>query len=150
MSPPVPASPFREVTTSGTTIDSHILSSGCEIGTGIYSIHHSSVYFKDPHVFKPERWLVSEEELKEIHLAYNPFSVGSRQCIGKGVAILELMTVLATIISRFDFRLKGSLGEGKSGAEWGRDREEEFQMYDHVIAAKNGPVLQFRQLNASD
>lgn len=149
MLPSVPASPFREVTRPGATIDSHVLLPGCEIGTGIYSIHHSAAYFEDPHVFKPERWLCSDAELKAIHQAYNPFSVGSRQCIGKGLAVLELMSTLAMIMTRFDFRISGELGEGVPGARLGRNRVGEFQLYDHVIAAKNGPLLQFRRISAS-
>jgi cytochrome P450 len=55
MSPSVQASLFREVSALGDTVDSHNLHPGCEIGTGIYAIHHSSTYFEDPPTFKPER-----------------------------------------------------------------------------------------------
>jgi hypothetical protein len=58
--------------------------------------------------------------------AYNPFSVGSRQCIGKGLAIWKPMTVLATVLGRFEFRGFCKLGEGKVGGVLGRDRVGEF------------------------
>lgn len=153
MSPPVPAVPFREVQAGGATIDGHDLQGGCDVGTGIYSIHHSAKYFPEPHTFLPERWLDtteygSKESLELAQRAYNPFSVGSRQCIGKGLATMEMMSIFATVLYKFDFKIAdgkiGCLGEGKVGAELGRNRVNEFQLYDHVIATKSGPVLQFR------
>ena len=156
MAPPVSSSPFREVEDGGITVDGYYLPSGCDVGTGIYAIHHNSAYYPDPFVFEPERWLVREgdrgrnkEEVDRAHSAFTPFSKGPRSCIGKGLAVIELMSILATLLFVFDFKVadgeEGKLGAGIDGATGGRDRVGEYQLYDHVTAAKEGPVLQFRR-----
>ncbi|XP_077977790.1 1,25-dihydroxyvitamin D(3) 24-hydroxylase, mitochondrial-like [Glandiceps talaboti] len=63
-------------------------------------------YFKDPHEFKPERWLQrrkrqhNPEENFHVFLSL-PFGFGTRMCIGRRIAELELHLVLARIIQRF-------------------------------------------------
>lgn len=52
--------------------------------------------FKDAESFKPERWLRSEIERRDIHpFASMPFGFGQRSCIGRRFA--EQETFLATI-----------------------------------------------------
>ena len=156
MAPPVSSSPFREVEDGGITVDGYYLPGGCDVGTGIYAIHHNSAYYPDPFVFDPERWLVdgghcgrSKDEVDRAHSAFTPFSKGPRSCIGKGLAVMELMSILATLLFIFEFKVadgeEGKLGAGIEGAAGGRDRVKEYQLYDHVTAAKEGPVLQFRR-----
>jgi benzoate 4-monooxygenase len=43
-----------------------------------WSLHHSPEYFKDPEVFKPERWLA--EDAAELQSTFIPFSAGGRAC----------------------------------------------------------------------
>ncbi|KAF8518339.1 hypothetical protein JB92DRAFT_2663898, partial [Gautieria morchelliformis] len=54
------------------------------------------------------------------HSAYFPFSYGPTKCVGKGLAILELRTVVCALIQKFEFELRpgfrredweGSLGD---------------------------------------
>lgn len=43
----------------------------------------SPKHFKDPHQFRPERWL-GDPEYKDDHLdAVEPFSYGPQNCLGK-------------------------------------------------------------------
>jgi cytochrome P450 len=123
-------------------IDGHFIPSGYDVGTCIYSIHHNADYYPDPFMYRPERWLeAGSTELARS--AFNPFSVGPRGCIGKGLANTELMLTMAFMLSKFDFRrADGALGGGSPGAEYGRHRETEYQLYDHVTAAKDGPWIQ--------
>jgi len=153
MSPPIGSSPFHEVDAGGITVDGEKLPAGCDVGTGIYSIHHNPKYYPEPFVYSPGRWLVSEEystqEAVELaRSAFTPFSIGPRACIEKGLPMMELMSVLAGILCRFDYKVangtEGIIGEGRPGAKMGREKAKEFQLYDHVTAAKKGPVLQFR------
>lgn len=153
MAPPIASALFREVESGGAVIDNDLLPAGYDIGTCIYSIHHNPAYYPDPFVFSPERWLIHQdksnrEEVKRAQSGFTPFSIGPRGCIGKSLAMMELVSVLTHVLYRFDFKLaegkEGGLGEGRPGAEWGRHRAKEFQLYDHLTAAKKGPVLQFR------
>ncbi|KIA75653.1 cytochrome P450 [Aspergillus ustus] len=162
MAPAVASAPWREATRpAGALIDGCFIPPGYDVGLGIYSIHHSERYFEDPFVFRPERWIVGDNEsdptgsatskatIDRARSAFNPFSVGPRSCIGKALATAEIMFIMARVLSEFDFRKVegplGNLGEGDPVAgEYGHHRPEEFQMIDHVICAKEGPVLQFR------
>ncbi len=152
MAPPIASTLFREVESGGALVDNHFLPAGYDIGTCIYSIHHNPNYFHDPFVFSPERWLVHEDgsntdSVARAQSAFTPFSIGPRACIGKSFALMELKSVLAQVLYQFDFRIaegkEGMLGEGWPGAEWGRHRVKEFQLYDHLTATKKGPVIQF-------
>ncbi|KAH8878942.1 cytochrome P450 [Thozetella sp. PMI_491] len=158
MSPPVGSAPWREIKADGFTVDGHYIPPGLDVGVGIYAIHHNPDYFPEPYTFKPERWLVDEtgrhverrkSEIDVARAAFNPFSLGPRSCIGKGLALAELMLALAIILHAYDIRVaageSGKLGAGCPGhVEPMRRREKEFQLWDHVTGRKVGPVLQFR------
>jgi cytochrome P450 len=61
-------------------------------------------YFEDPLAFRPERWLdgLTPEGLG---FRYFPFGGGPRRCIGQSFALMEAGLVIATLASRFRFRL---------------------------------------------
>ena len=80
--------------------------------------------------------------------AFAPFSIGPRGCAGKAMAYLETSLVLAKTMWYFDFETSpgqlGVIGAGKAGAEEGRERLSEFQLYDIFNMAHDGPYLNFR------
>lgn len=80
-----------------------------------YAMYRSEHNFKTPKAFDPERWL--NWNGYDDQSAYEPFSLGPRNCIGKNLALVELKIILARAIFNFNF----SLPEGKSdmGWEWG-------------------------------
>ncbi|RFU26374.1 hypothetical protein B7463_g9976, partial [Scytalidium lignicola] len=157
MSPPVGSALWREVSAPGVTVDNLSIAAGCDVGTGIYSIHHNAEYFSQPFKYLPERWLAEKpgagwERIEAGQGAYAPFSYGPRGCIGKGLAIQELMLTMAIMIFSFDFRIaqgQESLSGGGGGKHqgWGRHRADEYQLYDHITGAKNGPLVEFRVRN---
>lgn len=61
-------------------------------------MNHYSQNFTEPDKFIPERWLVEEYEGqlfdKRRHAALQPFSVGSRNCIGKKYVVYLMVNVL--------------------------------------------------------
>ncbi|KAH6651497.1 cytochrome P450 3A31 [Truncatella angustata] len=149
MSPPVGSALWREAMPGGATVDSHAIPSGIDVGVPIYSVHHDSKYYLKPFEYKPERWLVDDGtgSIERARSVYNPFSVGARGCLGKGLANTEMMLTIATILFVGDFKFadgeEGAIGRGQSGAVHGRHRSNEFQLYDHVTCQKQGPFLQF-------
>ncbi|KAM5463519.1 hypothetical protein MauCBS54593_007513 [Microsporum audouinii] len=152
MSPPAASSLWRESEETGATVDGEYIPPGIDVGTCIYSIHHNPLYYPRPFSFRPERWLSADTNEGQVDIrlarsAFNPFSIGPRSCIGKSLAYVELQLVLAHILWRFDIRLAsgelGKTGEGKEGAEFGRHRIDEYQLWDHLTAAKHGPFLEF-------
>ncbi|KAJ5611906.1 hypothetical protein N7528_009011 [Penicillium herquei] len=85
---------------------------GCVVGINPYVVgRNKSVFGENADTFRPERWLrdeklETEEEFQQrLHLMNNTdlaFGGGSRICIGKHLAPLEVHKVLATLISRYD------------------------------------------------
>jgi cytochrome P450 len=63
-------------------------------------LHHDPRWFEQPGQFMPERWLKDKTELPSRE-AYIPFGGGPRICIGNGLAMMESVLVLATLLQRF-------------------------------------------------
>lgn len=158
MAPAVASAPWREVTSDGALIDGCRVPAGYDVGIGIYSIQHNEDYFPQAFKFMPERWLVdssaisTREKVDQARSAFAPFSIGPRSCLGKGLATAELLFIMASVMVTFDFRkpngVESLLGEGSPGAPYGRHRKDEYQLIDHIICAKDGPMLQFRKRTA--
>ncbi|KAF2831530.1 cytochrome P450 [Ophiobolus disseminans] len=68
--------------------------------------------FSTPHHFLPERWLPSTHParpavtLSDRQEAFHPFSVGPKNCIGKGLAMAEIKLIVARFVQRFEFELR--------------------------------------------
>ncbi|KAF1993798.1 cytochrome P450 [Amniculicola lignicola CBS 123094] len=84
---------------------------GCYVWAIALLIHRNAAYFKDPHAFIPERWLVGPEDslypkdlLHSAKTAWRPFEFGPRNCLGQTLAMLEIKTVLALTVREFDIR----------------------------------------------
>ncbi|KAF8714698.1 cytochrome P450, partial [Rhizoctonia solani] len=64
---------------------------------------------EDADVFRPERWLeklpdsVSDSKTAGVYSSLMTFSAGPRSCIGFKFAVLELKTVLSTLVKSFKF-----------------------------------------------
>lgn len=138
LSPPTGSALWREVSRGGTAIAGQFVPAGYDVGVGIYAIHHNPMFHSEPFKFRPERFLENEENNLS-RQAFMPFSLGTRGCIGKGLAMVELMLTMASVLWLCDFRR----------AEY-TTTIEEYQLRDHITAAKHGPKLQFRLRNSID
>ncbi|KAF2500060.1 cytochrome P450 [Lophium mytilinum] len=153
MSPSVGLALSREVPTGGAVVNGEFIPGGCEVGVPIYSVHHNEDYFADPFKYNPDRWLVekgaSTQQAIDQTSAFVPFSTGPRGCIGKGVALVEMMLTMAVVLYRLDFNTAtGDKSGGSIGAEYGRHRPDEFQLQDHITMSKDGPLLRFRSASS--
>ncbi|KAJ6134372.1 Cytochrome P450 E-class group I [Penicillium sp. IBT 18751x] len=147
MSPPAGSSLWREVIQDGVVIDGHVIPRGYDVGTCIYAIQHNATYFPEPFEYRPDRWLDEPEKVQIARSAYTPFSIGPRSCLGKGLALTELTLTMAYLLSKYDFRLASGteeVGGGSVSQGIGRHHQKEYQLHDHVTAAKNGPIVQLR------
>jgi cytochrome P450 len=159
LSPPVPAHLPREVLSSGLTIDGHYFPKGTVVGTAPYAIHHCPLYYPEPFVFRPERWIVDEkaeggasaESVAIARAAFCPFSLGPRGCIGKSVAYHEVMIALVNLLFLYDIRLPKDIGEQEPSGEgrpnhkhWGRRKKEEYQLVEYFGTERKGPMVEFR------
>ncbi len=66
-----------------------------------YTTQRDPTAFPNPDFFSPERWLSPDALTGEVKDLFMPFSKGSRACLGKSLALMELKLVAATLISRF-------------------------------------------------
>lgn len=123
-----------------------IVPKGTDVATCIYSIQRNPGYFSDPNEFKPERWLQGFQHHASAELAkraFMPFSLGSRGCIGKNLAYLELSIVLAQIIYRADWKAAGGpLGKIGEMHPVGAGHAE-YQLRGQFTSGKTGPFVQF-------
>ncbi len=67
-------------------------------------VHRDPRFFEEPEVFNPNRW---ENGLaKRLHpYVYFPFGGGSRMCIGKAFAMMEMVLILASVFQKFRMTL---------------------------------------------
>jgi cytochrome P450 len=77
---------------------------GTVIAICIYTLHRHPAFWEQPERFDPERFTPEHISRRERY-AYIPFSIGPRQCIGNGFALLEASLILACIAQRFELRL---------------------------------------------
>jgi len=96
--PPVPWN--ARVTSQPTTLSGYELPTGTEVWVSIYHTHRNAEIYPEPQKFNPQRW----ENLEVDNFSYNPFSAGSRKCIGAGFAMMEIKIVLAMLLQKFRFQ----------------------------------------------
>ncbi|CAI2350544.1 unnamed protein product [Caenorhabditis sp. 36 PRJEB53466] len=63
--------------------------------------------FPEPQEFRPERFLEEDGSLKKVEELV-PFSIGKRQCLGEGLARMELFLFFANLFNKFDISLHPS------------------------------------------
>ncbi|KAF5246229.1 hypothetical protein FAUST_1346 [Fusarium austroamericanum] len=94
--------------------DGSVVPAGTAVGINPYvSNRNKSIWGKDADTYRPERWLRNEDEtettFKERLRVYNAadltFGSGSRVCIGRNVAQLELYKIVATLIRKYEISL---------------------------------------------
>src|SRR3954471_8021486 len=77
-----------------------LLPAGVSITPCIYLMHRRADIYRDPHRFRPERFL----EHPAGTYTWIPFGGGVRRCLGASFAQFEMKTVLATLVTRLQLR----------------------------------------------
>lgn len=72
---------------------------GVIVAANLFEIGLDKQYFSQPDKFLPERWLSKDE--KTHPFAFLPFGFGTRSCIGRRLAELEIICLLSEIIRNF-------------------------------------------------
>ncbi|KAG2718683.1 hypothetical protein I3843_03G222700 [Carya illinoinensis] len=82
---------------------------GTEILVPILAIHHDqALWGNDANEFNPGRFSEGGARAAKHPVAFIPFGLGVRTCIGQNLAILQAKLTLAIILQRFSFRLSPS------------------------------------------
>jgi cytochrome P450 family 4 len=86
-------------------INGYELPAGCSLAFNLHKTHRNPVWFPDPERFDPERFRPgSESTIKRHPFSYVPFGAGPRNCVGKKYAILQMKTVISTVLRNFTVR----------------------------------------------
>lgn len=93
MWPPVAGLGFKQVPPEGDTINGFFVPGGTQVGQGFYAVGRSRlVWGDDADVFRPERWLLADEDrLRDMAAALDThFGHGKYSCLGKPIALMEI------------------------------------------------------------
>ncbi|XP_073825200.1 probable cytochrome P450 6a17 [Musca autumnalis] len=77
------------------------------IAISVYGIHHNPDYYPQPELFRPERFDDAEIS-KRPAVAYLPFGVGPRACMGIRFAKMQVAFCLALLLTHYRFLLSES------------------------------------------
>ncbi|BDA43361.1 Cytochrome P450 4e2 [Coccomyxa sp. Obi] len=146
---PVSASGLGRYTTEPTILGGYLIPAGTEVQINYYAMQNIEANFPEPHRFLPERWLgharaaaspdASTDGFVEgdpLARAFLPYSAGPRSCIGQPLAQMEVPTILATVLGRFEVELADQMG--------GYEGMLARQINAFTLSLKGGCHLKFR------
>ncbi|KAI8805336.1 cytochrome P450 [Cladochytrium replicatum] len=92
----------REINEDSLVLGGHTIrpTPGTLFIASIRGLHFNEKYWKEPTKFEPSRWTEAP-----VPGSFLPFADGPHNCIGKKMAVIEAMTVLAILIRHFRFKL---------------------------------------------
>jgi cytochrome P450 len=100
--PPIAVMP--RIATQDYEIDGYKVPAECTILISAWVMHRHPRYFEQPDMFNPDRWTNGlEKQLPKG--AYIPFGNGPRICIGKSLAQMEMVLIVATIAQKYHMTL---------------------------------------------
>ncbi|PLN85917.1 putative cytochrome P450 monooxygenase [Aspergillus taichungensis] len=104
--PPVTGTVPRLAPEPGAMVCGKFVPGGTSLGMHHYSCSRSAANFSQPDTFIPERWLEDPDgqfssDQKD---AFQPFSYGPRNCIGKNLAYAEMKLIVASFFWNFDIQ----------------------------------------------
>ncbi|KAK1675963.1 cytochrome P450 [Colletotrichum godetiae] len=95
----------RKVTaTGGFEIEGHVVPKG----TGVFSLNHvvhhnPAIWGKDHNVFDPSRFY--DQEGEKLQRFLSPFSMGHRMCIGRNMAMTNMLKLVATTFKCYELEM---------------------------------------------
>ncbi|MET8912667.1 cytochrome P450 [Micromonospora sp. NPDC004551] len=80
------------------------IESGATILVSPFATQRMAAFWDSPDVFDPQRF-APDKPKRQYRYSYFPFGGGPHQCIGQYLFLLEAPIIMATLLSRFRFRL---------------------------------------------
>ncbi|KAL9617394.1 MAG: hypothetical protein Q9160_007798 [Pyrenula sp. 1 TL-2023] len=99
---PSAANGASRITDRTVVLSDHVIPPNTNLLTPFYTLHHDpQIWGADATTFRPERFIEpgGDDRLRN---GMFPFSIGSRNCIGKNFAMMELQLALAGLLRRFE------------------------------------------------
>lgn len=73
-----------------------------------YAVGHAPFLWTEPDEYHPERWLDDPRFAADQREAFQPFHLGPRSCLGRHLATMELRSIIARLVWKFDMKLDES------------------------------------------
>ncbi|KAF4778885.1 cytochrome P450 ClCP1 [Colletotrichum scovillei] len=133
--PPVSMGLPRVTPKGGATICGKFVPENTIVAIHQWAINHNEKYFKDPYGFHPERFMGDEEFASDNREAFQPFHIGSRNCLGRNLAYFEMRLILARLIWNFDIEID------EDDKDWAK-KQQVFILWDKgPLKARLTPVM---------
>ncbi|KAL8727916.1 MAG: hypothetical protein Q9181_005529 [Wetmoreana brouardii] len=98
----------RVVPPEGAELAGYFFPGGTVVGMNAWVLHRDKdIFGADAHIFRPERWLGSKEDVGSLERNLFTFGAGSRTCIGKNISLLEMTKVIPQLYRNLHFELEG-------------------------------------------
>jgi len=117
LTPPQTMNLPRYVPSGGREIAGVFFPEGTIVGIASKPIHlQTDLFGPDADVYSPERWIYGSGERKADSMGpyFMTFGIGSRQCIGRNIAMMELVKLVGTTFLWYDLELKSGSPDTKS------------------------------------
>ncbi|KAF8699816.1 Cytochrome P450 monooxygenase, partial [Rhizoctonia solani] len=85
------------------TVGGQTFKAGSIISVPTFVTNRDTIWGHDAGEFRPERWLEDSKGMLGKYFA--PFSFGPRACIGRNLAIMDILLIVATIFRLYDLQL---------------------------------------------
>lgn len=116
---------------NGGFVEGLYMPSGATIAVDQYTIQRSPKYWRDPEVYRPERWAGVGKKGSEFewdnHSAYRPFLLGPRACLGRELALQIVRLVLARLVFSYDLQMTNK------EFVWERDCNSSYLWLGHKV-----------------
>ena len=90
------------------TYKGYLLPKGTWVITSPHVSHRISSVFHNPEVFDPDRFAKGrEEDRKAGKFSFISFGAGRHRCMGNAFALLQVKTIFAILLRRYEFELVG-------------------------------------------
>ena len=102
--------------TEEVTLGGERLPKGALVVFSRHALHRNEKYWPEPEEFRPSRFDESVVKVEELirQGCYVPFGSGPRVCIGRHLAMAEMMMIAAGILQKFEVRVPGGQSEACS------------------------------------
>ncbi|KAI6867230.1 benzoate 4-monooxygenase cytochrome-like protein P450 [Hortaea werneckii] len=123
----------RIVPSTGLQINEVFLAPGTVVGINPYVLHRDRrIFGQDAEEWRPSRWLDADvERVKYMDQHLLSFGAGKRTCLGRNIAMLELLKVVPALIARYEMELA-----------W---PEREWKIYNAWVLRQEGVEVKLRR-----
>ncbi|XP_066275065.1 steroid 17-alpha-hydroxylase/17,20 lyase-like isoform X2 [Branchiostoma lanceolatum] len=100
-----------------TSLRGYHIPKGTVVLPNLWALHHDPIIWKDPHNFRPERFLDESGKLIPKPFSLMPFSVGRRACPGEKMGMADTYLLMGGLVQNFTF----SFPEGEMSPDFSSD-----------------------------